>query len=323
MLAYVLLAIGFVALVKGADYFVDGAAGLARRLGVSDLAIGLTVVAFGTSAPELFVNLLAAAQGTTQIALGNIVGSNIANVLLIVGLAALLRPLAVTRSMVWREIPFALLAALVLAVMASDRLLDRGSASVVSRSDGVVLLGFFAVFLYYTASIARQRSELPVPPAMPGELSIRGALVRIVAGLVGLVLGGQWIVNGAVALARTLAVPETAIGLTIVAVGTSLPELATSVVAARKNNPDIAVGNVVGSNIFNVFFVLGVSATIRPLPVEPGQAIDLAVMVGATMLLFAAMFTGGRHRVDRWEGGVLLALYACYLGAVIYRMRAG
>lgn len=320
MLAYVFLAIGFAALVKGADFFVDGAAGLAGRLGVSDLAIGLTVVAFGTSAPELFVNLQAAAQGTTQIALGNIIGSNIANMLLIVGLSALVRPLLVTRSTVWREIPFALLAVGVLAVMSSDSYLDAGSTSMVSRSDGLVLLGFFLVFLYYTAAIAKQRLELPVPPAIPKRFSMRASLVRIIVGLAGLVLGGRWIVGGAVALARALAVPETAIGLTIVAVGTSLPELATSVAAARKNNPDIAVGNVVGSNIFNVFFILGVSATIRPLPIEPGQVMDLAVMVGATALLFAAMFTGGRHRVDRWEGGVLSALYACYLGAVVYRM---
>ena len=312
MVAYVLLVIGFVILVKGADLLVDGASSLGRRLHVSDLVIGLTVVAFGTSAPELFVNIAASAKGNTEIALFNILGSNIANILLILGISSVIFPLTVGKGTVWREIPFSLLAALVLGFMANDRLIDRGGASALTRIDGLVLLGFFVIFLYYSVSIARSVSGMAehVPQKQRG---IAKSIALVATGLVALGVGGNWIVDGTVHLAQRFGVSESLIGLTVVAVGTSLPELATSAVAAYKKNVEIAVGNVVGSNIFNVFFVLAVSAIIRPLPFAPAGNRDILVTIGASFLLFLCMFTGKRRSLDRWEGIVFLVMYACYI----------
>lgn len=313
MLAYVLLIIGLALLLKGADLLVDGATSLGKRLHVSDLVIGLTVVAFGTSAPELFVNLVASARGNTDIAIYNVVGSNIANILLILGVAAVLFPLAVGKGTVWREIPFSFLAALVLGLMANDRLIDGGPGSAVTRSDGLVLLLFFCIFLYYSVSIAG-RVEGIAEHTPQKQRSIARSIVLVVAGLAALSVGGNWIVGAAVRIAQRLGVSESLIGLTVVAVGTSLPELATSAVAALKKNAEIAVGNVVGSNIFNVFFVLGVSATIRPLPFAPAGNRDIVVVVVASLLLFLFMFTGKRRSLDRWEGVVFLVAYVSYVG---------
>jgi cation:H+ antiporter len=313
MTEVVLLAAGFVILIKGADFLVDGAAAIAQRFGVPDLVIGLTVVAFGTSAPELFVNLLAGVQGNTDIAIGNVLGSNIANILLILGVSAVIHPLAVSKGTVWKEIPFSLLAAVVIAIMANDRLINGTGDAVVTASDGLLLLGFFVIFLYYSAGIAQ--SVTGVDAMMPEATErVSGSLVRILGGFAGLIIGGKWIVDGAVSIAAAAGLSQTVIGLTIVAVGTSLPELATSVVAARKKNVDIAVGNVVGSNIFNVFFILGVSALIRPLPLKESANIDLLVMIGANLALFATMFTGKRKVLDRWEGIVFVFAYAAYIG---------
>ena len=312
LVASLLLLLGFVVLIKGADLFVDGAARLARGLHVSPTAVGLTVVAFGTSAPELFVNISAGVNGSSDIALGNVVGSNIANILLILGVSALIRPLTVSQGTVWKEIPFSLLAAAVLWVMASDAFIDGAFFSVVNRSDGIVLVGFFLVFLAYTASIARPIEGLPViPPALPERSSL--VALKMTIGFCGLLLGGRWIVDNAVFLSDRLAVPQAVVGLTVVAVGTSLPELATSVVAARRGDVEIAVGNVVGSNIFNIFFILGVSAVIRPLPVNPGAHLDLMVMLAASIVLFIFMFTGRVRVMDRWEGVLAILMYGIYL----------
>ncbi len=312
MLAYVLMPVGFVLVIKGADLFVNAATALARRLGVSDLVIGLTVVAFGTSLPELAVNVAASVQGTAGITIGNIVGSNIANILLILGMSGLVFPLAVTKGTTWKEIPLSLLAAILVGILANDRFIDHGPASVLTRIDGLVFLCFFAIFLYYSVSIARRIEgvEKSLPPEATG-LHRAGLLMGI--GFVALIVGSKWVVNGAVKLALSLNVSETTVGLTIVAVGTSLPELATSVMAAYRKNPDIAVGNVVGSNIFNIFFVLGVSALIRPVPFAPRTNIDIGVLLVASSLLFLWMFTGKRRTLDRWEAAVFLALYAAYL----------
>ena len=317
MLVYILFIIGFVFLVKGADFLVDGAAAIARRLNISDLAIGLTVVAFGTSLPELFVNVIASLQGSTAIAIGNVVGSNIANILLILGISAMICPLAVTAGTVWKEIPFSLLAALVLFITANDALLDGSGASVLTRSDGLTYLAFFSIFVYYTASIAAGIDGLDDhgPSRQPGPLK---SIAFILLGLTGLVLGGKWIVDGAVALAAGFGMSESLIGLTIVAVGTSLPELATSVAAAYKRNADIAVGNVVGSNIFNIFFILGISATIKPLPFQSQNNLDIGMVVIASLLLFLFMFTGKRRSLDRWEGIIFVLLYAAYIGYLIW-----
>lgn len=312
LLPLILLFCGFAALIKGADLFVDGAARLARRLEISPMAVGLTVVAFGTSAPELFVNLAAAVSGDTDIALGNVVGSNIANVLLVLGVSAMIRPLTVATGTVWREIPFALLAGLILWLLSCDTLIDGAAFSTISRVDGLVLLAFFVVFLAYTASIARHVDGLPeIGAAASGRME--AVALKIAVGFIGLLFGGRWIVDNAVILAEMMDIPQSVVGLTVVALGTSLPELATSVLAARRGDVEIAVGNVVGSNIFNVFFILGASALIRPLPVNPAVNVDMGVMTAAGILLFVFMFTGRVRIMDRWEGGLALLLYLGYL----------
>jgi cation:H+ antiporter len=316
MLTYVLFAIGFVILIKGAGILVDGAASIARRLKVSDLVIGLTVVAFGTSTPELFVNLIASSKGNTDIAIGNVLGSNIANIFLILGVSSIVYPLAVTKGTVWKEIPFSLLAAVVLLFMANDQLLDKAGASVLTRIDGLTFLCFFTIFVYYTFSIA-ERVEGLEEHAPVRHYGWTRSLLYIIAGLAGLTVGGKWIVDGAIALATKLGMSESLIGLTIVAVGTSLPELATSAVAAHKKNVEIAVGNVVGSNIFNIFFVLGISAIIKPLPFQTKNNIDLGVVILASLMLFFSMFTGKKRSLDRWEGVVFLILYLGYIAILI------
>lgn len=303
------LPLGLALLVFGANWLVDGASALAKRLGISALAIGLTIVAFGTSAPELIVNLFASVSGNSDIAIGNVLGSNIANILLILGIAAAIFPLAVTKGTVWKEIPLSLLAVLLLAVMMHDAAIDGAAASALTRIDGLVLIAFFVIFLYYTFGISKVEGAEPDVRVMP----LPRAALSVAAGLLGLGAGGKLVVDAAVAMAAALGVSEAVIGLTIVAVGTSLPELVTSAVAAAKRNVDIAVGNVVGSNIFNVFWILGLSATVRPLPASPVLGRDLAVAIGATFLLFLAMFVGRRHTLERWQGFGFTALYAAYV----------
>ncbi len=320
MLTLALFVVGFTILIKGADLLVSGASSLATRLGVSALVIGLTIVAFGTSAPELIVNLLASFSGKTDIAIGNVLGSNIVNILIILGVSAIIYPLSVGKGTVWKEIPFAMLAVVVLAFMAMDTLIDGAPASVLSRGDGLVLISFFIIFLYYIFGLARAdvtKSEA-VPEAIE-QYPLGKSIGLIVVGLLGLVVGGKWIVDGAVTFAAALGVSEALIGLTIVAIGTSLPELATSVVAARKKQVDIAVGNVVGSNIFNIFWILGISAVIAPLPFSPALGIDLAVALGATLFLFSALFIGVRHTFERWQGWLFIASYAAYIVYVLIR----
>ena len=312
MLTYLFFILGLSLLIKGADVLVDGASTIAKRLKVSDLVIGLTVVAFGTSTPELFVNLLASAQGSTDIAIGNVLGSNISNVFLILGISAMIYPLSVSKGTVWKEIPFGLLAVIVMGLMANDQLLDGLDASVLTRSDGLVLLAFFMIFLYYSFSIAKEIEGMD--EHVPRRRKALGlALLQVALGLAGLTLGGKWIVDSAVTFAQKFGMSESMVGLTIVAIGTSLPELATSAVAAYKRNVEIAVGNVVGSNIFNIFLVLGTSASIKPLPFKTTINSDIAVVILSSLLLFLFMFTGKRRSLDRWEGFVFLLLYIGYV----------
>ena len=313
---YLLFIVGFVILIKGAELLVDGASAIAGRFKVSDLVIGLTVVAFGTSTPELFVNIVASANGNTEIAIGNVLGSNICNVFLILGISAIIYPLSVSKGTVWKEIPFSLLAVIVLGLMANDQMIDGAGSSLLTRIDGLVLLAFFTIFLYYSFSIAKAIEGLDehIPAKTTG---IARSFLLVIAGLIGLTLGGKWIVDGAVILAKSLGMSESLVGLTIVAVGTSLPELATSAMAAYKKNVEIAVGNVVGSNIFNIFFVLGISATIKPLPFQAKSNWDIAVVILSGLLLFLVMFTGKKRSLDRWEGIVFLFLYGGYIAFLI------
>src|SRR3989338_8968499 len=294
MTSALILVIGFVLLIKGADWIVNGACALAQCLGVSRLVIGLTVVAFGTSFPELFVNISASAHNNPAIAIGNILGSNIANILLILGICVLIYPLKVTPSTTWKEIPFTMLAAVMVLLLVQDGCWAEGAA-VLSRIDGAVLLIFFGVFLYYIFHLAQvdrweepgQRCDLPP------------AIGRILSGLVCLVVGGEMVGRGAVLPASRFGLSESFLGLTIVAVVTSLPELATSAVAAYKKNSDIAVGNIVGSNIFNIFFILGISAVIRPLPFSAENQVDTLVTIAASVVLFLCLFVGVKRVLGR------------------------
>lgn len=316
MMSFLWLLLGFILLIKGADILVDGASSIARRFNVSDLVVGLTVVAFGTSMPELFVNIVASINGNTDIAVGNILGSNIANILLILGVSSIIYPLTVTKGTVWKEIPFSLLAALVLGILANDQFIDKKDVSSLTRIDGLVLLCFFILFLYYSFSIAGniEGMERHVPSK---KHELTKSVLQVLTGFVGLIVGGKFVVDGAVRLALNFGLSQSLVGLTVVAVGTSLPELATSAVAAYKRNVEIAVGNVVGSNIFNIFFVLGASAIIKPLPFKTRSNLDIGMVIFASLLMFVFMFTGKKRSFDRWEGVVALFLYAAYLTFII------
>jgi cation:H+ antiporter len=318
VLTYLLFIAGFVILIKGADLLVEGASSIAGQFHISDLVIGLTIVAFGTSTPELFVNIMASLKGKTDIAIGNVLGSNISNIFLILGISSIVFPLSVSKGTVWKEIPFSLLAAFILGIMANDHLIDRTGYSILSRADGIIFLTFFVIFIYYTFSIAKRIDgmEKLVPKK---HHALYKSILMILLGLAGLTLGGKWIVDGAVCFATTSGMSESLVGLTMVAVGTSLPELATSAVAAYKRNVEIAVGNVVGSNIFNIFFVLGISSTIKPLPFKSTSNIDVGVVIIASFLLFTSMFTGQKRSLDRWEGILFVVIYAVYMGFLIVR----
>lgn len=303
-----LLVLGFVILIKGADWLVDGASALARKYHVSNLAIGLTVVAFGTSAPELVVNVIAAAQNHKDIVFGNIIGSNNFNLFVILGIAGIISPLVVQSSTVWKEIPLSFFATLLLFFLANDFLLSNHQG--LSRWDGMVLLLMFAAFLYYVYKQLRHDNSQESTPLLNYSLLKMWGL--IVVGLSMLVLGGRLVVTNAVEIASLMGVSETIIGLTIVAAGTSLPELATSIVAALKKNNDIAIGNIIGSNIFNIFFILGISSIIKPLDYSIVFNRDLYLLAVGTVFLFMAMFLGKKKKLDRWEAALLLMTYVGY-----------
>lgn len=315
MLVYLLFIIGFVLLIKGADLLVTGSASVAKKLNISSLVIGLTIVAFGTSAPEFVVNIFASIEGNTEIAIGNVLGSNIANVLLILGISAMIYPLATKKNTVWKEIPLSLLAALILAIMANDTLIDGALYSGLTRIDGMVLLAFFVIFMYYTFGIAKVSGT--ADESQFKQLSYPKSIAYIVLGLSGLVLGGKWIVDGAVKIAGLFDISESLIGLTVVAVGTSLPELATSAVAAYKKQSDIAIGNIVGSNIFNIFFILGSSAVVRPLPFSRSSDSDMMMSILSGLVLFVFMFIGKKHTIQRWQGVLLIFMYILYVTYLI------
>ncbi|SFF98946.1 cation:H+ antiporter [Pontibacter chinhatensis] len=311
MMDFILLLVGFVALIFGANKLVDGASSLAVRLGIPNIVIGLTIVAFGTSAPEMVVNVFASLSGNTDMVLGNVLGSNIFNVLGILGISALIYPLTVKSNTTWLEVPLSLLAAVAVLVLANDAFLDEASADTISRTDGIVLLLFFSIFLVYNITLAVGGTNEEETPAT--QYTVLKSSLYLVLGLAGLIIGGRLIVTSAVNLAQLLGLSERVISLTIVSIGTSLPELATSVVAVRKRNVDIAIGNVVGSNIFNIFFILGVSTVITPLPVHAGSITDISVNILTSLLLFVFIFTGKGRQVVRWEGAVLLLGYVAYL----------
>ena len=310
-LAAILVA-GFVFLILGADWLVDGASGIAKRYQVSDLVIGLTIVAFGTSMPEMIVNLVSVVHGTTDIAITNILGSNTINVFIILGLTAIVYPVASQKSSRKFDIPFAMAAGLlVLIFVAADNLFGNGTAGI-GRGEGIVLLIFFVIFMVLTF----RRAKVAPSTIQAGNyrpMKTWKALVLIVFGLLLLVCGGEMIVKSSVKIATDLGISDAIIGLTVVALGTSLPELATSVVAAFKKNSDLALGNVIGSNIFNVFFVLGISSVIHPLPAYDGLAVDAFLAALGCALVWIFVETNKEREVKRWEGLLLVLIYAGYL----------
>lgn len=318
------LVLGLLLLVGGGDFLVRGAAGLARTFGISSLVIGMTVVAFGTSTPELAVNLAAVLNGKGGISFGNVIGSNLANLGLILGVTAILKPLSIQGRIIVREIPMMVLATIAASVMAFDPEL-RGIDANYDRTDGILLLLFFSVFLYTTiGDVVRRRmgdplvEQLEEAEPMAGKRRIWLDVSLVGGGLVALVAGGQLTVEGASAIARSIGVSEVVIGLSLVAVGTSLPELVTSIMAAVRGETDIAIGNVVGSNLFNLLLILGVTSTVRTVPVPQGGWMDLTALLVVSLLLLPFSVTG-RRRIVRLEG---LAFFVLWLGYSIWRFAA-
>ena len=311
VLSFGLLIVGFVVLILGADWLVSGASGLAKRLNVPDLVIGLTVVAFGTSAPELMVNLMAAFNNESEIALTNILGSNTINTFIILGISALIYPIKSQKSSRQYEIPWSMFAGLIILVMGTECFGLCGGDAIISRLDGVVLLLIFSLFMYYTLKMAKNNTESQDEGFLP--MKIWKAVLLIAVGLVALVVGGKVIVINAVSIAQAFGVSQAVIGVTVVALGTSLPELATSAIAAFKKNPDLAIGNVIGSNIFNVFFVLGISAVIRPLPSYSNLWIDASLAALGSLLLLLFVSTNCHKELKRWQGAFFLVCYGVYL----------
>ncbi len=311
---YLLIIAGFVLLTGGANILINGATGLAAKFNISNLVIGLTVVAFGTSAPELVVNVVAAIEGSNEIAITNVLGSNSINTFVILGLAALFYPLLAQRSTIRVEIPLSLFAALAVLVLGSGMVLSPVKG--LSRLDGFFLLACFVGFLLYIFYLGK-KGKAPVEEEDYKPMGIARAVLFVLGGLAGLGIGAEMIVRSAVNLAVSWGVSQAVVGVTVVALGTSLPELATSVAAAYKKSSDIAVGNILGSNIFNVFLVLGVSAVIRPLPMYPNLMADAAVAALGSLLLLLFVGIGKKHTLNRTHGILLLIVYAAYLSWII------
>jgi len=305
-----LLLVGFVFLLKGADLFVEAASSLARKMRVSEIAIGLTVVSFGTSAPELLVNVMASVQGSSSLVLSNVIGSNIFNILLILGVSGLIYPLVVQKNAVWKEIPFSLLAVVMLFTSVTMICSLPGEGLTISRLEGMVFLAIFVAFLLYVYRISGIDASIDVPVEHMSTLKI---ILFLLAGILGLVIGGRLVVTGAVALSSALGISQRIIGLTVVSAGTSLPELATSAVAAYRQKSDMAVGNVIGSNIFNILFILGISAIIQPVEYDRAFNVEMIILGVATLFLFVAMFTGRKRKLDRWEALIMLLVFFMYL----------
>lgn len=300
---------GLILILVGANCLTDGSASVAKRWGISDLVIGLTIVALGTSSPELVVSIMSASSGNSGMAIGNVVGSNIFNILMIVGVVAIVRPIKVQKSIMSNEIPLVVLSSLALLFMSEDMLFDEASQNIVSRIDGLILLLFFAIFMRYIFSIAKNGEETE---SEVKKMSVVKSVIFIVGGLCGLIFGGQLFVDGASGIARSLGASDALIGLTIVACGTSLPELATSVVAAIKGNSGIAIGNVIGSNLFNIFFVLGCSATICPLQLGGITLVDMLTMLGASVLFWVFGWFFKERTITRTEGTVMVLTFVAY-----------
>ena len=317
ILTYVFFVFGIYLLIKSADFIVESSSSIAKKFGISSLVIGLTIVAFGTSLPELVVNIFAAISGSGEVSFGNIVGSNIMNVLLVLGITSTIGGIVVKSKTVWKEIPFALLAAFALFVLSVKTFFGEG-ASFLGHAEGTILLVLFAGFMYY---IYRSTKEDRAQGTFVEEEESpdKWVYAKLILGLVGIYFGGLWVVDGAVVIAAQLGLSEFLISATIIAIGTSLPELVVCVVAALKKNVDLAVGNVVGSNIFNILWVFGIIPFIRPIAIPKGIGFDLAVMFFATLMLFVIMFVGKKHAMTKRDGWFFILLYVLYVAYIVVR----
>ncbi len=308
ILNIVLLILGIVVVLKSADWLTDGSVALAERMGISQMVIGLTIVALGTSMPEFCVSLVSAIKGTSDLAVGNVVGSNIFNSMLIVGCAAMVAPMTIPKTTVRKDIPFALIASIVLFMM-----IVNGNEADISRLEAGILVLMLAIYMFFTLKNAKDTTA--VGTEKKEFMNPWRAIAFLLLGLVGLVLGSNVFVDNASALARVLGVSDAVIGLTVVAGGTSMPELATSIVAARKGNSGIAIGNVLGSNVFNILFILGVTGVISPMSINGITSLDLSMMISSMILLWLFSYT--KFTIERWEGVVLTVLFIVYMAKLL------
>ena len=316
-MSYLLLVIGFIILIKGADFFVDGASSIAKIAKMPTLLIGLTIVAFGTSAPEAAVSINAALKGSNDIAIGNIIGSNIFNLLVAVGISAMIRPIKVQKTTIIKEYPLSMYSVALLIILSLDNLFAGNDANLLTRGDGLILLLGFGVFMFYLIEMAVLSKEADDEVEEIVKLPLSKSIIFSILGLVGIVFGGDMVVKSATDIALHVGMSETLVGLTIVAVGTSLPELVTSVTAARKGESDIAIGNIIGSGLFNIFFVLGISATIHPIAVSSKLIFDFIILAIVTVI--SHVFAYSKKEVDKKEGFALTAMYIAYMVYIIIR----
>lgn len=316
-----LFLLGLAMVVAGGNYLTDGATVIARKMHVSGLVIGLTIVAFGSSAPDLVVCLMSTVRDHSQLALGDVVGANIFDLLLVVGIVAVLRPITITSGMQWKGLPMLVLASLALFFCGDDRLFDGAETNIIDRTDGLIFLLFFAIFMVYTFDMSRQPSEAPSTPAAEYTPITRRQLIiavaSVVASLAALFFGGDWLVDGASGIARRAGLSEGLIGLTIVGFGSSVPDLVTSVIAAMKRQPGLAMGNVVGACIFNIFFILGLCATVRPLDTGTISLFDFLALVVAALAVWVSGALTGPKVISRREGTILILLYLLYAAKLI------
>ena len=330
---YILLVIGFILLVKGADYFVDGSSSIAKKLRIPSLIIGLTIVAFGTSSPEAAVSITASVNGQNGMAIGNVIGSNIFNLLMVIGASGIIKPLLVEKSILSREFPFVLLTSIILVILSLDSLLFNSSINIISRMDGIILLILFAVFLYYLINSAmKNRKENLCDPETSVDIDVSNVKAieknntminptasvgkYVLIGIAAIIFGGNLVVNSASDIASSFGVSDQLIGLTVVSIGTSLPEFVTSVIAATKGESDLALGNVIGSNIFNILFVIGASALISPMTVDPKLIIDGAIMILSTVLVY--FYAYRKNDISKFESITLSLLYFGYMGYLVF-----
>lgn len=315
MLNFIILVVGLVILVKCADIFVDGSSNVARAFGIPSLIIGLTIVAFGTSAPEAAVSITAALKGSNEISIGNVVGSNLCNSLLILGVCGVIRAIKAKKEVRKRDFPYYLLSAVVLFIMVAEYFFNGGTTGYITRKDGLILLCFLGIYLVSLISDVK-RNKAGDNQEQKEKFNIKD-VARIVIGIAGIILGGQMVVNGAVDIAKALGVSESVIALTIVAIGTSLPELATSVAATRKREQDIAIGNVIGSNIFNILFILGITSVISPLSLNFNTFMDIIFMLISSILVYIML--NKNNRIGRKKGICMLAMYGIYIAYILKR----